>query len=57
MKDIGDRYDFSQSETYELATRVLITLADDSPVNPRPEDENLAAAYDDVLEDCEGVGG
>jgi hypothetical protein len=55
VKDIADSREIDRGEAYELATRVFVALGNGDLYDPRPEDDDLADVYDELLADCEGV--
>ncbi|RBI58584.1 hypothetical protein DMJ13_25985 [halophilic archaeon] len=54
MKDIADDYDLNHGDIYQVAARIVIALnPEEEPVlNPRPQDDDLAAVYDELLANC-----
>ncbi|WP_135305988.1 hypothetical protein [Haloarcula amylovorans] len=48
IKDVADRREIEVYEAYDLAARFLIALDGSTGYKPRPDDDGLAAVYDNL---------
>lgn len=53
VKDVGAAFGLSQQQSYELAIHTFVALGPPTAVDPRPEDEDLADAFDKILDQCD----
>lgn len=53
VKDVGAAFGLSQQQSYELATYAFVALGPTTAIDPRPDDEDLAAAFDELLAQCD----
>lgn len=49
VKDVADDRGIDVSDAYELAARLLVALGEVDGYQPRPNDDDLAAAFDELL--------
>ncbi|MBX0296940.1 hypothetical protein [Haloarcula nitratireducens] len=48
IKDVADRREIEVYEAYDLAARFLVALDGSTGYKPRPDDDGLAAVFDDL---------
>jgi hypothetical protein len=56
MKDLRDERGLETNEIYEIAVYLLLSVDPDSPYRPQPDDDELAAYLDELLEAAEEGG-
>jgi FMN-dependent NADH-azoreductase len=50
MKDVASAHDLTQSQVYELAATLLVSLDENTQVKPTPSDEEVADLLDELIE-------